>query len=340
MTTFWLAVAPLIVAALCFLLYPLGKQSRQTGRWSRSGLVAAIAIVPIAVGLYYQVRTYDPAAAKQRANEMHLVDQLATTMQQHPDNVQGWQLLGRSYLAMGIYDRARDAFQQAWQRTPNPDNDMKLDYAEAEVLTDRSALTGDAGKLIDEVLAAEPDNLKALYYGGQRALALGQDDLARARLTHMIQLGVPDSIAQVVEAQLARLPAPASESVNASGNAEGQGAVKGPSVRITVKLGSQFSAKDLKPNSSLFIFARAPNGGPPVAVIRQPAAKIPGEFVLSDANAMIPGRSLSDFPELQLVARISATNQPEAHPGDLEAELAYHPGKDQTAELVIDKVVQ
>ncbi|HEX5421219.1 MAG TPA: tetratricopeptide repeat protein [Gammaproteobacteria bacterium] len=348
MTNFWLAVAPLVVAALCFLLYPLWKQSRQSGKWSRSGLLVVLAIVPIAVGLYYQVRTYDPAAAKQRADQMHLVDELAAKVQQQPDNVQGWQLLGRSYLTLGLYDRARDAFRQALQHAPNPDNAMKLDYAEAEVLTDHTALTGDAGKVIDDVLAAEPNNPKALWYGGQRALALGQDDVARARLTRLVQLGAPESITQIVEAQLARLPAPASKSVNAGSNAAGQSsaagqataATKGPSVRITVKLGDEISAKDLKPNSSLFIFAKAPNGGPPVAVMRQPATKVPGEFVLSDANAMIPGRSLGDFPELQLVARISATNQPEAHPGDLEAVLPYHPGKDQTAELVIDKVVQ
>jgi hypothetical protein len=67
---------------------------------------------------------------------------------------------------------------------------------------------------------------------------------------------------------------------------------------------------------------------------------VPGEFVLSDANAMIPGRSLGDFQELELVARISTSGQPQEQPGDLYAEQAFHPGEDTSAELVIDKVVQ
>ncbi|MBN1238312.1 MAG: c-type cytochrome biogenesis protein CcmI, partial [Gammaproteobacteria bacterium] len=91
---------------------------------------------------------------------------------------------------------------------------------------------------------------------------------------------------------------------------------------------------------ALFIFARAPNGGPPVAVIRESAASLPGEFVLSDANTMLPGRSLADFPELNLVARVSASGQPTEQPGDLYAEQSYRPGGEGTVDLVIDRVVQ
>jgi cytochrome c-type biogenesis protein CcmH len=341
MTTFWLAASGLTAVALGFLLLPLWRQHRQTGRWSVSGISAALLTVPIAVPLYFTVTTYQPGVLEQRAEQMQLVDQLAARLRQQPDDVQGWRLLGRSYLVLGLYDQARGALREAWERTPDPNRDdsLKLDYAEAEILADRSTLGGEAGQLVEEVLTAEPGNPKALWYGGQRALGLGQNDVVRERLTRLLSLGAPEEIAQIVRSQLAQLPGASGGGVP-EGGPQQSAAATGPSVRITVRLGDEFSAADLAADSSLFIFARAPQGGPPVAVMRQPASAVPGEFVLSDANSMIPGRSLEDFEELELIARISTSGQSQEQPGDLYAELPFHPGKDQTAELVIDKVVQ
>ncbi len=109
-------------------------------------------------------------------------------------------------------------------------------------------------------------------------------------------------------------------------------------IKLNVKLGDGVSTASLGANASLFIFARAPGGGPPVAVIRQPVSSIPGEFTLSDANSMIPGRSLADFPKLTVVARVSASGQPIQQPGDLFAQAEVAPGS--TADLVIDQVVK
>ena len=74
-------------------------------------------------------------------------------------------------------------------------------------------------------------------------------------------------------------------------------------------------------------------------MIRQPVTAVPGEFTLSDSNTMLPGRSLADFPELSLVARLSASGQPTEQSGDLFAQTTYSPGDEGTVELVIDQVV-
>jgi cytochrome c-type biogenesis protein CcmH len=96
----------------------------------------------------------------------------------------------------------------------------------------------------------------------------------------------------------------------------------------------------LGPNAQLFIIARAPEGGPPIAVIRQPASALPGEFSLSDANSMIAGRSLSAYPEITVIARLSRSGQPTAQPGDWEAQAVVRPTGGATVALVIDQVVQ
>jgi cytochrome c-type biogenesis protein CcmH len=218
-----------------------------------------------------------------------------------------------------------------------PDNDLKLSFAESLVLTDRTMLTGDAGRLIEEVLVAEPNNLKALWYGGLVAQELGREEELRARWTRLLQLGIPEELANVVRAQLARL----TPAVTGNGPvANPDSAAGGAGIRLRVRLGDGRSVEELGAQAALFIFARAPGGGPPVAVIRERAAAVPGEFVLTDADSMIPGRSLADYDELTVVARLSVSGQPTEQPGDWYAQTVFRPKEAELVELVIDQVVQ
>ena len=108
---------------------------------------------------------------------------------------------------------------------------------------------------------------------------------------------------------------------------------------LQISLGEGLATPAFGPNAALFIFARAPEGGPPLAVIRESVDSVPGEFILSDAQAMLPGRSLADFSVLTLVARVSASGQPTAQAGDLFGELEYRSGGESgTAALVIDQI--
>ena len=334
MTGFWIGAAALTAVALAFLLVPLWRERRASGKWSIAGVAAAFLVVPIAFGLYASVRTWQPELLAQQSQQTALVAQLARRMAENPDDVAGWRLLGRSYVVLGDYTRARQALEEAWRRTENPDNELKLSLAEAYVLEDQTSIVGPVGDLIEEVLAEEPNNPKALFYGGQRALGIGDHAAARERLRRLLGLGiVPDDLAEIIRAQLAQLPA---------GEDEGSGAAAsgGAEIEVAVRLGDNVSADNLGDNAALFIFARAPGGGPPVAVLRAPASAVPGEFVLSDENAMLPGRSLADFPELTLVARLSASGQALESAGDLYGEKIYRPSDGTSVELVIDKVVQ
>jgi len=333
-TSFWIGAAALTALALAFVLVPLWREQRASGRWSFTGIAAALLIVPIAFGLYATVRTWQPELLAQRSEQSALIAQLAALMAENPDDVEGWRLLGRSYVSIGDYTRARQAFEEAWRRVQSPDNDLKLSLAEAYVLEDQTTIAGPVGELIEEVLAEEPNNPKALWYGGQRALGIGDNAAARARLTRLLELGIaPDDLARIIRAQLAQLP-------GGEGDLARPAAAGGPEIAISVRLDASVSTESLGDDAALFIFARAPGGGPPVAAVRAPASAVPGEFVLSDRDAMLPGRSLADFPELNLVARLSTTGQPIEAKGDLYGERVYRPSDGTSVELVIDKVVQ
>jgi cytochrome c-type biogenesis protein CcmH len=333
--TFWSVAALLCALAVAILLVPVWRQRRSGGRWSPAGLAAVVLIAPVALGLYAYVSNWDPEYAARASRETELLERLATHLQSNPDDVQGWRLLAASFMQVGRYDEGRAAYQRLWSLTTAPDDELKLAYAESQILTDRSSLTGEAGRLVEEVLASQPGNAKALWYGGLVALDLGQHDAMRTRWTSLLALNPPAEVERAVRGQLAAL----------EGGAPGAGqgasvAPVGPEIKLSVTLGSGRSLASLAPTAQLFIMALAPEGGPPLAVIRQPPSAVPGEFSLSDANAMIQGRSLAAYPELQVVARVSMSGQPIAQPGDWQAEARVRPGDAATVALVIDQVVQ
>lgn len=79
----------------------------------------------------------------------------------------------------------------------------------------------------------------------------------------------------------------------------------GAQLKVRVDLAAALKDK-VQPGDSVFIFARATSGPPmPLAVKRLTVADLPVEVSLSDADAMMPQLKLSNFPQVQLVARIS-----------------------------------
>ena len=78
---------------------------------------------------------------------------------------------------------------------------------------------------------------------------------------------------------------------------------------------------------TVFVFARAPDGGPPLAAKRFKASELPAQFRLDDRDAMVPGRTLSSAPQVQLVARLSASGNAIRQPGDIETPaIVVKPG--------------
>jgi cytochrome c-type biogenesis protein CcmH len=333
MIAFWSIAALFCAIALGLLLWPLWRQRRAQGRWSFTALAAAFVMVVLAPVLYVLVSNWDSESAGHLAEQERTVAQLADRLRRSPDDLEGWKLLARSYVTLGHYEAGREAYREAWKRTQAPDSELKTDFAEAQVLADRSAVTGEAGRMFEEVLAEEPNNAKALWYGGLVALETGREQEFRARWSRLLALDPPEELANVVRAGLAQ--------GGASPAAEGSApAPSGPTVHLSVTLGAGRAIEDLGPNATLFIIARAPEGGPPIAVIRQPARAVPGEFTLSDANSMIAGRSLANYDELTLTARLSRSGQPAEEPGDWYARTVFRPKEGGVLALVIDQVVQ
>lgn len=341
--TFWFVAGGLCLAAVGILLLPVWQRRLLDGRWSPVGLVTVIAIAPVALGMYALVSDWNAEdaaraaeeaarAAEQTAFADSLIAQIEAHLASNPGDAEGWSLLAKSYAQLGRYPEARAAYARLWALTPEPDDELKLAYAEAQVLAEQNALAGDAPRLVEEVLAARPQDPRALWYGGLAAFELGRNDLARQRFTSLLAFNPPADVVSVIRERLAAL----------GEGGQGSAAATGPSIKLTVALGEGRSVADLGPSAQLFIIARDPAAprGPPIAVIRRPPSAVPGEFTLSDADAMIAGRSLASYPEIAVVARLSRTGQPVEQPGDWFAQTTVRVGEPGTVALVIDEVVQ
>jgi cytochrome c-type biogenesis protein CcmH len=335
---FWTVAALFCVVAVAILLLPVWRQRRRDGRWSPVALAAAIVVAPLALGLYLAVSDWDLESAAQQNQQSAVVEGLIAELEAHlernPTDTEGWSFLAGSYMQIGRYADGRAAYERLWALTPQPDAELKLAYAESQILTDRSSLSGEAGRLVEEALAARPGDPKGLWYGGLVALELGRDDAVRTRWTRLLSLNPPENVANIVRTQLAALGG------EQGGAPAGASAESGPAIKLSVTLGEGRSIAALGPGAQLFIFASAPEGGPPLAAIRRPPTAVPGEFTISDADSMIAGRSIANHAEVKVVARLSSTGQPTPQPGDWFAEATVRPGDDTPVALVIDQVVQ
>jgi cytochrome c-type biogenesis protein CcmH len=333
MTTFWLAAAGFAGGAVILLLWPLWR----SGAEIRVSTLITVAIVPVvAIALYLGTGRPGPAEwnAERPAESSpeDMIAALAERMTREPDRVEGWELLGRSYFALGRYAEAADAYEQAWQRTPNPGSDLKLAFAEAQLLSRKDSVTGLAGQLIEQVLQAEPASPRALLYGGLAAAIRGNLEQARERWNKLLASGPPEPLASAVRERLAELggeptsPAP--------------GPTADTAIQVALKLGPDVDPGAVRTASALYVLARAPEGGPPVAVVRRSPDVIPGVVTLSDADGMLRGGSMRDFASLTIVARLSKSGQPAAQPGDVYGEATIAPSSRASIDLTLDRITE
>jgi cytochrome c-type biogenesis protein CcmH len=107
-------------------------------------------------------------------------------------------------------------------------------------------------------------------------------------------------------------------------------------IHLHVTLAPALAAR-VPANASLFVFVRAPNGGPPLAAKRI-GASLPQDVELSAADSMIAGRGLTPGQNVSVVARISASGSPQASSGDLYGQIDTVAGKSGARALEIDKL--
>ena len=272
-----------------------------------------------------------------------LLQQLNQRLAQDPNNPDGWLILGRTLKTQQRFVEAEAALDKANRLVPDTPMIM-VEMAEARLFASGTPVIGDDIKqLLEAALAIDPHQQKGLWLLGLAAAEDGDNATAIAHWESLLALLEPDSpSAQRVSEQIAMargMPAMPGMTAETPAETDPEG-VESPSVAastagevmtttpqavaqsgipVTVSLANELAAA-VPGNAVLFVFAHPAGGaGMPLAVKRLAARGFPMSLNFTDADLLQPGKSLQDFEQLDISARISLAGNVVPTTGDIQA---------------------
>src|ERR1700731_4160829 len=203
MITFVLLAAALTVAGVIVVAVPLLRRGVAAAAPAPWAAVAATGLLVIGSALLYITWSNWPWRAVTPADSpQSMVARLARELERDPQNLDGWLMLGRSYIVLQEYPLALRAFERADRLSDGKNADALTGEAETLALTDESELSGRAGRLIERALALAPDSGKALFFGAAVAARRGDLPLARARFGKLLGVDPPANTRPLMEPQI------------------------------------------------------------------------------------------------------------------------------------------
>lgn len=297
--------------------------------------IAAVSVITLAGGLYWAYGNWRVGAqgvetASQQA-VIGMVEQLAKRLHtpQGQGDLQGWTMLGHSYMIMGRYTDALDAFDHARKLTADGDPAVLASYAEALSISDPDDFTSKAAPLFEKVLQLDPRNAQALWYGGLGALQRGDKRLAIQRWNAVLAQNPPADYRAYIEKAIAEA------------GGKPAVAVAGASIRMHVSLAPSLTAK-ASPDDTVFVYVRPAGGdaGPPLAAKRLQVRDLPLDLTLSDQDAVIPGRVISAYDAVIVIARVSKSGTVAPHAGDFIGQQEWKKAAGNPVSVTIDTVLK
>ncbi|WP_025996946.1 c-type cytochrome biogenesis protein CcmI [Pseudomonas viridiflava] len=288
-----------------------GAEKARTARLGKPWLLLAAVLVPVlGMGAYLQLGASDKVELSREFSQpptslADMTQRLERTVQAQPDSSESLYFLARSYMSQNRPGDAAQMFERAAGLAGRPP-ELLGQWAQALYFASDKHFTPQVQALTDEALKADPREVTSLGLLGIAAFETERYQAAVDYWTRLLNvLPAQDPSRSALEGGIAR----ARENLK-TGAKPALAASRAASIKVRVDLAPALKDK-VQPRDSVFIFARAVDGPPaPLAVKRITVAELPAEVELSDADAMMPQLKLSNFPQVQLVARVSRAGQP------------------------------
>ena len=136
-----------------------------------------------------------------------LTQRLAQKLENKPNDIPGWTLLGRSYANLGQHEKSVQAFEKAMTQAPN-DVNLRVTYAETLISSSDGKVTSEAHKVLMSAHKIDPQNPGVRYNLALADHQAGNSQKAHDVLTDLIETapaGAP--WVKKVQAQLDQLKA-------------------------------------------------------------------------------------------------------------------------------------
>lgn len=342
--TFWTILVVLCLLAVVFAAWPLYRKSHRL-----TPLVATIIVFVVAMSaiMYDQIgspglQTGRSGAAAGADGDLPGMDEVIVSLQErlqaNPEDVAGWKMLGRTQMALQNFAGAAEAYERAMAIEEGKNAQTMVDLAVAILNRDGTAIGDRPASLLDSALALDPNNPAALFYTGLAAANRGDTATATERWQILLGLNPPDNIRGILEQRLAEWGA---APVATTQTAVPQAATLADDAVVAVNLSmSEAAMAAISTNNIVFVIARDPAApSPPIAVSRHTVSELPTTISLTDAQSMVAGRDLSNFAEIELLARVSMSGSPGAKSGDWFGSMLVRPAENNSVSLTIDQQV-
>lgn len=203
MIVFILLATALAVICVAVVAVPLLKPMPSKARGAPWTAAAAAGVLVFgSVALYMTWSNWSWQKSPGVASPEGMVERLVHRLNDHPDDLPGWLMLGRSYVALQEYPLAVRAYQRADRIAGGRSADALVGEAEALTLTNDSQISAEADRLIERALTIDPASPQALFFGAAAALRRGELPLARARFTKLLSLNPPQRIKTILEQEI------------------------------------------------------------------------------------------------------------------------------------------
>jgi cytochrome c-type biogenesis protein CcmH len=349
--SFWFLAGALVTVAIlvtvrAWMRERPARNAREVIHSVAIPVAAALGLIGVALGIYFLLgspesipaahTTATGVASTTQAQKMgqsssnagsldDVTQKLAARLATNGGTDDEWKLLAQSYEYMGRTAEAKAAQNHVVSAVP-AQTSSEPGMSDTGAADDDSAAGGSQ-------MAAIADALDAPATGHASGTA-EQPTAAPASASASAAAHASAAAAASATAEQATT-APASAASTGAASHSGAAQISG-TVDITSKLATQAQS-----GATLFIYAKQPNApGPPVAVLRVRADHWPVSFTLSDDNAMVPGRNLSNAGNVQIEARISRDGDALPRSGDLVGTVtSVNPRDGHIVRISIDRQI-
>jgi cytochrome c-type biogenesis protein CcmH len=344
--TLWIFFIVMGVVAIGFVVTPLYRQQKKL-----TSLIAVVVVVSVAIsaGLYRSQGSPDaPSAGSEPADVSDALASLAQKLKKNPDDLEGWKMLGRSYMAVENFAGAVGALEHAIKLDGGKDAETLTALGESLLAGNGGGIAGRVATLFENALSIDGDSQKALFYGGIGAFNRGDAELAATRWERLLSLNPPAEIEGVLRQRIAEwrgenvataMPAGHPPITTETEPGQTPAPIEQPGVVLSVNVSIADTA-NVPAGAMAFLIARDPaQPSPPIAVKRLNTSDLPTTVNFADTDSMVAGRSLSGFAEVELIVRVSMSGQRTQQSGDWIGVRIVKPTENKNVTLVIDEQV-
>jgi len=151
----------------------------------------AILCATLSFALYSAIGS--PKLISPQGEQMHMgdmADSMAARLQEAPDDLDGWTMLGRSYMTLGRYADATRSLHRAIEIDPAGNATALATLGEAMYLQNGEVWNDFIIDVFDKALNLDPKHTAALFWGGAGAAAKGDLPLAIARWETLLAMNL------------------------------------------------------------------------------------------------------------------------------------------------------